>query len=50
MVIAIAAFAKSAELGALGKALIVPAAFNINEPILAGMPIVYNPYTAIPAA
>lgn len=48
MVIFIAFFAKSAQLGALGKASIVPAFFNINEPILFGMPIVYNPYTAIP--
>lgn len=48
MVIFIAFFAKSAQLGALGKAAIVPAFFNINEPILFGMPVVYNPYTAIP--
>lgn len=48
MVIFIAFFAKSAQLGALGKASIVPAFFNINEPILFGMPVVYNPYTAIP--
>lgn len=48
MVIFIAFFAKSAQLGALGKASVVPALFNINEPILFGMPVVYNPYTAIP--
>ena len=48
MVVFIAFFAKSAQLGALGKASIVPAFFNINEPILFGMPVVYNPYTAIP--
>lgn len=48
MVIFIAFFAKSAQLGALGKASIVPAFFNINEPILFGMPVVYNSYTAIP--
>ncbi|MDI6666136.1 PTS cellobiose transporter subunit IIC [Leuconostoc falkenbergense] len=48
MVIFIAFFAKSAQLGALGKAAIVPSFFNINEPILFGMPVVYNPYTAIP--
>ena len=40
--------AKSAQLNALGKAAIVPSFFNINEPILFGMPVVYNPYTAIP--
>lgn len=48
MVVFIAFFAKSAQLSALGKAAIVPSFFNINEPILFGMPVVYNPYTAIP--
>lgn len=48
MVIFIAFFAKSAQLSALGKAAIIPSIFNINEPILFGMPVVYNPYTAIP--
>lgn len=48
MVIFIAFFARSAQLSALGKAALVPAIFNINEPILFGMPVVYNPYTAIP--
>jgi PTS system cellobiose-specific IIC component len=48
MVIFITFFAKSAQLSALGKAAVVPALFNINEPILFGMPVVYNPYTAIP--
>jgi PTS system cellobiose-specific IIC component len=48
MVIFIAFFAKSVQLSALGKAAIVPSIFNINEPILFGMPVVYNPYTAIP--
>ena len=48
MVVFITFFAKSAQLSALGKASIVPSLFNINEPILFGMPVVYNPYTAIP--
>ncbi len=48
MVIFIAFFAKSAQLSALGKAAIIAIFFNINEPILFGMPVVYNPYTAIP--
>ncbi|MHC5228902.1 PTS cellobiose transporter subunit IIC [Enterococcus sp. LJL99] len=48
MVIFITFFAKSTQLSALGKAAIVPSFFNINEPILFGMPVVYNPYTAIP--
>lgn len=41
-------FAKSAQMKALGKLEIVPALFNINEPILFGLPIVLNPMLAIP--
>lgn len=41
-------FAKSAQLRVLGKAAIAPAIFNINEPIIFGAPIVYNPYLSIP--
>ena len=40
--------AKSEQLRAIGKAEIVPAFFNINEPILFGLPIVYNPNMVIP--
>jgi len=40
--------AKSEQLGALGKVSIVPGLFNINEPIIFGMPILYNPIMAIP--
>ena len=40
--------AKSEQLKAIGKAEIVPALFNINEPLLFGLPIVYNPALAIP--
>ncbi|MBL1229695.1 PTS cellobiose transporter subunit IIC [Enterococcus sp. BWB1-3] len=48
MVVFITFFARSAQLSALGKAAVIPSLFNINEPILFGMPVVYNPYTAIP--
>lgn len=44
----IAFFARSSQLKILGRASVVPAIFNINEPIIFGMPIVYNPYLAIP--
>ena len=44
LVIFIAFFAKSAQLGALGKAALVPSFFNINEPIIFGLPVVYNPF------
>ena len=40
--------AKSEQLKAIGKAEIVPAFFNINEPLIFGLPIVYNPALAIP--
>lgn len=40
--------AKSSQYKALGKLSIVPALFNINEPIVFGLPIVLNPIMAIP--
>lgn len=40
--------AKSAQLKTLGRAAIAPAFFNINEPIIFGAPVVYNPYLSIP--
>lgn len=44
----IALMARSEQLKVLGRASIVPAFFNINEPLIFGLPIVYNPYLAIP--
>lgn len=40
--------AKSKQFKALGKISAVPAIFNINEPILFGLPIVMNPLMAVP--
>lgn len=40
--------AKSIQLKEIGKAELVPALFNINEPILFGLPIVYNVQLFIP--
>ncbi|MFZ2757221.1 MAG: PTS cellobiose transporter subunit IIC [Atopobiaceae bacterium] len=40
--------AHSEQLKAIGKAEAIPAIFNINEPLLFGLPIVYNPDLAIP--
>ncbi|MDO4912618.1 MAG: PTS cellobiose transporter subunit IIC [Lactobacillus sp.] len=40
--------ARSSQLKILGKTAIVPAFFNINEPILFGCPVVYNPMLLIP--
>lgn len=39
---------KSEQLKAVSKAAIVPAVFNINEPVTFGYPIMYNPVLAIP--
>ncbi|MDR2833233.1 MAG: PTS sugar transporter subunit IIC [Streptococcaceae bacterium] len=41
-------FAKSKQYKTLGRLSIVPGAFNINEPMLFGTPIVMNPIMAIP--
>ncbi len=40
--------AKSAQAKSLGKMSAGPALFNINEPIVFGIPIVLNPILAIP--
>ncbi|RXT58222.1 PTS cellobiose transporter subunit IIC [Lacticaseibacillus chiayiensis] len=44
----IAFAAHSEQLKVLGRASLAPAFFNINEPLIFGLPIVYNPYLAIP--
>lgn len=41
-------FAKSEQFKKLGKFSIVPAIFNINEPVIFGSPIVMNPFLLIP--
>lgn len=43
-----ALFSKSKQLRTVGKLGIVPAFFNINEPIIFGMPIMFNPTLFIP--
>lgn len=40
--------AKSEQLRAVGKAGVIPAVFNISEPLMFGTPIMYNPMLAIP--
>jgi len=44
----IAFLAKSEQLKAIGKAALIPSLFNINEPLVFGLPLIYNPYLAIP--
>lgn len=41
-------FAKSSQMRDLGKLSIVPSLFNVNEPVLFGVPIVLNPIMAVP--
>lgn len=41
-------FSKSSSLKSLGRLSIIPSLFNINEPILFGIPIVLNPILIIP--
>lgn len=46
--ILLAFLSKSSFGKTLGKAVIIPSIFNINEPIIFGLPIVLNPYFAVP--
>lgn len=48
LVFLMAFMARSEQLKMLGRASLGPAIFNINEPIIFGLPIVYNPNLALP--
>lgn len=48
LIIAIFLFSKREEYKSLGKLSILPGLFNINEPIIFGLPIVLNPIMIIP--
>ncbi|MBP2622846.1 PTS cellobiose transporter subunit IIC [Streptococcus oricebi] len=48
LIIYMAYVAKSEQLKMLGKAAIIPGIFNINEPIIFGLPIIYNPAFMLP--
>ena len=39
---------KSKKISAIGKAAFVPSIFNINEPVMYGLPVVWNPLIMIP--
>ena len=41
-------FSKSKQLKTLGRIFIGPSCFNINEPIMFGAPIVFNPLLMLP--
>lgn len=42
-------FSKSKQLKMLGRVFIAPSIFNINEPMMFGAPIVFNPILMLPA-
>lgn len=42
-------FSKSKQIKMLGRVFIVPSIFNINEPVMFGAPVVFNPILMIPA-
>lgn len=42
------AFSKVDRLRKIGRLTVVPAVFNINEPLVFGLPLVLNPFLAIP--
>jgi PTS system cellobiose-specific IIC component len=42
------AISRIRRLRALGRVTLLPAIFNINEPLLFGLPLVFNPYLAVP--
>ena len=48
LVVAMAFLAKSQQYKQLGKLSLLPGLFNINDPLIFGMPIVFNPVMWIP--
>lgn len=41
-------FAKSKQLRTMGKITIIPSLFNINEPVIFGTPVAFNPLLMVP--
>ena len=48
LIIAALIYARSKQMRSLTKMSLVPGIFNINEPIIFGLPIVFNPYLLVP--
>ncbi len=48
LVFVLAFLAKAPQLKVIGRTSIIPGFFNINEPIIFGVPLVYNPFLLIP--
>ncbi|QNQ80819.1 PTS sugar transporter subunit IIC [Lactobacillus sp. PV034] len=48
LVIAILIFSKRADFRTIAKMALAPSIFNINEPVLFGLPVIFNPVYLIP--
>lgn len=48
LAIAMLLVAKSERMGSMSKLTIVPALFNINEPLIFGLPVIFNPLMLFP--
>ncbi|AEV96017.1 PTS sugar transporter subunit IIC [Pediococcus claussenii] len=48
LVVFMAFFAKSVQMKSIGRLAFLPGIFNINEPVLFGVPVVLNPLMVIP--
>ncbi|MBP2057579.1 PTS system cellobiose-specific IIC component [Lactobacillus colini] len=48
LIIAILVFSKRTDLRTVAKMALAPAVFNINEPVIFGLPVVFNPVYLIP--
>lgn len=48
LVVMMAFFARSARLKSIGRATLVPSLFNINEPVVFGAPVAFNPLLMVP--
>lgn len=44
----LAASSKSKQIRTIGRISVIPAIFNINEPLIFGLPLMYNPIMMIP--
>ncbi len=48
MLVIMMCFSKSKRLKTIGRVTIVPSIFNINEPVIYGAPVIFNPLLMIP--
>lgn len=48
VIVLIVVFCKSKQFNGIGKLALAPGIFNVNEPFIFGMPIIFNPLFIIP--